>query len=80
MEDALTLSDLAPGDVAIVDGYVKGQAEYRRRLMVMGLTRGVSFEVVRVAPLGDPVQIRVRESSVTLRKDEARSLRIRRAD
>lgn len=77
--DELTLADLVPGDVGIVKGYVKGQADYRRRLMVMGLTPGVSFDVVRLAPLGDPVQIRVRNASLTLRKDEAMALRIARA-
>jgi len=77
--DELTLADLQPGEVGIVKGYVKGQSDYRRRLMVMGLTPGVSFDVVRLAPLGDPVQIRVRNASLTLRRDEARALRISRA-
>jgi ferrous iron transport protein A len=40
----------------------------------MGLTPGVELQVVRVAPLGDPVEVRVRGTSVSLRKDEAAAL------
>lgn len=49
----------------------KAHPEYRRRLVTLGLTPGTTFEVVRVAPLGDPVELRVRGSFVSLRKDEA---------
>lgn len=49
----------------------KDHPEYRRRLVTLGLTPGTVFEVVRVAPLGDPVELRVRGSFVSLRKDEA---------
>lgn len=78
-QTSVMLADMAPGEQGLVKGFVKGEADYRRRLMVMGLTPGTPFTVVRVAPLGDPVQIRVRDSSLTLRKDEARALRIERA-
>ncbi|OBS08522.1 Ferrous iron transport protein A [Acidihalobacter prosperus] len=44
----------------------------------MGLTLGAEFTVTRLAPLGDPVEIRVRGSALTLRKDEAAALRIER--
>lgn len=49
----------------------KAHPEYRRRLVTLGLTPGTAFEIVRVAPLGDPVELRVRGSFVSLRKDEA---------
>ena len=45
--------------------------EYRRRLLMLGATPGTSFEVVRIAPLGDPIEIRVRGSFISVRKDEA---------
>ncbi|WP_407275769.1 ferrous iron transport protein A [Halothiobacillus sp. DCM-1] len=74
----LSLMDLRPGDQGKVLGFAPGQAEYRRRLMAMGLTPGTPFTVTRVAPLGDPVQLQVRQSALTLRKDEAAMLRIDR--
>lgn len=74
----LTLMDLRPGEGGKVLGFAPGQAEYRRRLMAMGLTPGTVFTVTRVAPLGDPMQIQVRQSALTLRKDEAVMLRIER--
>ncbi len=74
-----TLMDLRPGDRGKVLGFAPGAAEYRRRLMAMGLVPGTVFTVTRVAPLGDPVQLQVRQSALTLRKDEAAMLRIERS-
>ena len=42
----------------------------RKKLLAMGLTPGVEVQVIRVAPLGDPVEIKVRGYSLTLRKAE----------
>lgn len=77
---SITLLDLKPGDGGVVKGFAPGDAGYRRRLMAMGLTPGTRFTVTRLAPLGDPIQLQVRNSALTLRKDEARLLRIERAD
>lgn len=79
-ETQITLLDLKAGDAGIVKGFAPGDADYRRRLMAMGLTPGTRFTVTRLAPLGDPIQLQVRNSALTLRKDEARLLRIERAD
>ncbi len=67
----MQLKDLKPGTKGKIIGYKKGSADYRRRLLVLGATPGTSFEVVRVAPLGDPVEIRVRGSFISVRKNEA---------
>ncbi|HQT42955.1 MAG TPA: FeoA family protein [Halothiobacillus sp.] len=80
MNEVVTLLDLKPGDSGIVKGFAPGNADYRRRLMAMGLTPGTPFTVTRLAPLGDPIQLQVRHSALTLRKDEATLLRIVRAD
>ncbi|MBL4798599.1 MAG: ferrous iron transport protein A [Oleispira sp.] len=45
-----------------------------QRLMMMGLTPGTSFMVVRVAPLGDPIEIKVRGFNLSLRREEALGL------
>lgn len=79
MSAPITLMDLKPGEQGVVQGFAPGDADYRRRLMTMGLTPGTPFSVTRVAPLGDPIQLRVRNSALSLRKDEAALLRITRA-
>ncbi|MEA3212162.1 MAG: ferrous iron transport protein [Chthoniobacter sp.] len=50
--------------------------EHRQRLLEMGLTVGAEFEVVRFAPLGDPIDIKVRGYHLSLRKREAGGVRI----
>lgn len=72
------IRDLNPGERGRVAGFAPGDREYRRRLLAMGLTPGIEFELARVAPLGDPVEIRVRGTAVSLRKAEADMLQIER--
>ena len=50
--------------------------EYRRRLLMLGVTPGSTVEIIRVAPLGDPIEIRIRGCLITVRKDEAEILDI----
>jgi ferrous iron transport protein A len=69
-----TLSDLAVGDNGRVVGFGEGSKAYRRKLLAMGLTPGTAFSVTRYAPMGDPVEIRVRGFSLSLRKQEAAAL------
>ena len=67
----INISDFAQGDrVRLIDF---GQTEplYRRKLLSLGITLGVELKVIRVAPLGCPVQVEVRGTSLTLRKEEA---------
>lgn len=74
----LVLADLAIGESGRITGFTGGDRDYRQRLLAMGLLPGTSFELARVAPLGDPVEIRVRGSAVSLRKAEAAILRVER--
>ena len=71
-----TLEDLSVGRTGKVLGFAAGSAQYRKKLLAMGLIKGTEFQVVRVAPMGDPVEIKVRGFSLSLRKDEAKSLRV----
>ena len=50
---------------------VGGQPGFRRRLMEFGLVPGTTVEVIRVAPLGDPVQLLVRGCRLSIRRAEA---------
>lgn len=71
-----TISELKIGDRAKVAGYTEMGKGYRRKLLSMGLTTGAQIDIVRVAPMGDPVEIRVRGSNLSLRKEEAAALNV----
>jgi ferrous iron transport protein A len=73
-----TLRDISVGESGTVAGYVKGTTSYRKKLLAMGLTKGTSFTVARIAPMGDPVEIQVRGFALSLRKDEASALLVER--
>jgi len=73
-----SIASIKPGSRGEVTGYTSGSAAWRDRLLAMGLTRGTSFTVLRVAPLGDPVEIEVRGFKLSLRKTEADALEVRR--
>ncbi|XBS71613.1 FeoA family protein [Acerihabitans sp. KWT182] len=74
------LQELSPGDRGQVTGFSKGTSDYRRRLLALGVTPGILFQVTRVAPLGDPIEIRVRGSSISVRKEEARILMVEKQE
>lgn len=71
-----TISELKVGDRAKVAGYTDTGRGYRRKLLTMGLTLGAEIAITRVAPMGDPVEIRVRGFSLSLRKEEAAALSV----
>ncbi len=68
--EAQPLSSLAVGASATV-AEIRVPTEDRARLLEMGLLVGTPVELVRFAPLGDPVEIKVRGYHLTLRKHEA---------
>lgn len=73
----MTISDIRPGDKARVLGYNKiNQRPYLRKLMAHGLIPGVIFQVSRLAPLGDPIEILLKGCSLCIRKAEASLLNI----
>lgn len=74
----MTLKELALGDRARVLGFLAAGGAYRRRLLAMGLTPGAELHVTRLAPMGDPVEIRVRGFALSLRRDEADALSVER--
>lgn len=74
----MNISELKQGDrVRLVD-FGATAYPYRRRLLSLGITRGVELLVMRMAPLGCPVQVEVRGTSLTLRKEEASQLVLER--
>lgn len=75
-EGVFRVADMPLQAEAIVQGYEKSNKPYLDRLLAMGFTRGVKIQLLRVAPLGDPVDIRLRGYNITLRKEEAAILRL----
>ena len=71
------LSDLTAGQRGRVAGF-ELPGEQRQRLEEMGLIVGTEFEVVRFAPLGDPLELKVRGYHLSLRKRDAAGVRITR--
>lgn len=65
-----TLVNLSPGETARVTR-VDGESGATRRLMDLGLVRGTTITVLRVAPLGDPIEVTLRGYMLTLRRSEA---------
>ena len=55
---------------------IHGEGAVKRRLMDMGITKGVEIYVRKVAPLGDPIEITVRGYELSLRKADAESIEI----
>jgi Fe2+ transport system protein FeoA len=70
------LSSLTPGDRAVV-ARIDIPPDQRGRLLEMGLLPGTSIELVRFAPLGDPVEIKLRNYHLSLRKLEADKIFVR---
>jgi Fe2+ transport system protein FeoA len=72
------IKDLKPGEAAEVIGYEGNNPAYRSKLLAMGLTKGTELKLVKVAPLGDPVEVMVRGYNLSLRKTEADIVQVRR--
>lgn len=64
------LSEFRIGEYGIIK-IVEGEGRVRRRLFDMGVTPGANVTLIRKAPLGDPMEINIRNYELTLRKNEA---------
>ena len=72
----MLMKDLSVGARGRITGIKNTHPEYRRRLVMLGATPGASFEILRIAPLGDPIEIRVRSCCISIRRDEAEVLEV----
>ena len=66
----MRLGDLQPGTRGTIDK-LECRRQLRRRLMDIGVVCGTSFSVERVAPLGDPMELKLNGFNLSLRKEEA---------
>ena len=70
-----TLRDVKVGESARVVK-LHGEGPVKRRIMDMGITKGVEVTVRKVAPLGDPIEINVRDYELSLRKADAQMIEV----
>ncbi|MBQ2642259.1 MAG: ferrous iron transport protein A [Eubacterium sp.] len=71
-----TLRDVAVGaDATAVK--IHGEGPVKRRIMDMGITKGVNIHVRKVAPLGDPIEVTVRGYELSIRKEDAASIEVK---
>ena len=71
-----TLKEIKPGGTVRVVK-IKGEGPVKRRIMEMGITKGVEIHVRKVAPLGDPVEVTVRGYELSLRKADAELVEVK---
>lgn len=71
----MTLRDVKIGDTCKVKR-IHGEGALKRRIMDMGITKGVEIYVRKVAPLGDPVEVTVRDYELSIRKGDAELIEV----
>jgi ferrous iron transport protein A len=69
------LSDLLPGEEATISGLDSENADHDR-LLDLGLHNGTPIRIVKYAPLGDPIEIKIRGYHLSIRKSMARQIRV----
>ncbi len=70
-----TLHDVSVGETVKVVK-ITGKGPVKRRIMDMGITKGVEIIVRKVAPLGDPVEVTVRGYELSVRKEDAKMVEV----
>ncbi len=74
-----TLRDVQVNESAVIKR-LHGEGPLKRRIMDMGLTKGVEVMVRKVAPLGDPIELNVRGYELTIRRSEAEIIEVEDTD
>ena len=69
----MTLNEVPVGGICTVTR-INGEGRLRRRIMDMGITKNVEIRVVKIAPLGDPMELNLRGYELSIRKTEAENI------
>ncbi len=72
----MKLKEMDVGINGKIVGFSTKDRHYRQKLLRMGLVKGETFSIIRKAPMGDPIEIKIKGYSLTLRKDEADALEV----
>ncbi len=70
-----TLKEARIGDTVTVTK-IRGEGAIKRRIMDMGITKGTDIYVRKVAPLGDPIEVKVRGYELSIRKADAENIEV----
>ncbi len=70
----MKLKEMKSGDKGKIIGYDTKDRQYRQKLLRMGLVKNEEIEIIRKAPMGDPIEIKIKGYNLTLRKNEADAL------
>lgn len=74
----MTLSELKIGEQGVILEN-KTSGALKQRFMDMGITKGIPIKIVKIAPLGDPIEIEIRGYNLSIRKDDAKKIIIKEA-
>jgi ferrous iron transport protein A len=72
----LTLDQLPFGQPAVITHLLPESIPFRRRLLAMGITPGSHITVIRTAPMGDPLEVKIRGFYLCLRRSEAQAISV----
>lgn len=70
-----TIIDLKAGETGTIKR-LHGRGPLKRRFADMGIVKGTDISVIKLAPLGDPIQIQVMDYSLTIRKEDAKDIEL----
>lgn len=73
----MNLAELKVGDTAVIEKIKAEDINLYKHILDMGLTKGVEVTMIKMAPLGDPLEIKIRGYSLTIRKNDAKNITIR---
>ncbi|MCB2292392.1 ferrous iron transport protein A [Clostridium algoriphilum] len=74
----MSIYDLKPGDNAFIES-ICGDDKFAKRLLALGFIEGTEVKLIATAPLGDPIIINLRGFNLAIRKNDAKSICIRKA-
>jgi ferrous iron transport protein A len=75
-----TLNTMEPGQSGTIARIATSLSNVRRRLLELGLTKGTAIELVRFAPMGDPIEVKVKGYRLSLRREEAETVIVDRGN
>ena len=78
MRAEVSLNILQPGEQAVILRIETTAHHLRQRLLELGLTKGTRVEIVRTAPLGDPIEVMIKGYRLSLRKLEASAVYVQK--
>ena len=74
----MTLSILRPGERGVIQRLSNTAPQIRQRLLELGMTKGTRIELIRMAPMGDPIEVKIKGYRLSLRRTEAEAVLVRK--